>query len=162
MIEELKNDLKLVTAAIPTGPLVTATEVSDYLRNNLLPFVESMLGDMEEIDDSVFALVHETEDILHSTNAAVFAAVIASSTVLVAELRKRIGNDRPLLKAVHEFNALVTKATAILNEITVPDEDEDEDEVEETEVDGQSADAAAVVGADAAHEPMQAGAEVAG
>lgn len=127
-IEQLQDDLKQVIGAVPSGPLVTAPEIAAYLKNNLLPLVESTVDELAEVDGSVGDLVTQAQDVLHEDSAQVFAGIIASGKVLISELRTRIGNDHRLLKAIKEWEELAKEGAQLLDDITIPDDEEEQPE----------------------------------
>jgi hypothetical protein len=135
-IEQLKTDLKQVIQACPADP----AEIPGYLQNYLLSWLEATCDEIGEMDDAIENLVHESEDILHSDNAAMFAGVITSGMVLATELAARAGNDQRLLKVIKEFRALAKQASDVLEEITIPDDDEEEEDdgAEDDKSDGQA------------------------
>jgi len=138
-IEQLQQDLKQVAEAAKAlaGPLVTPSEIAVFLRDNLVPLIESHIGESAEMDESIYGLVQEAEDVLHEDNAAVFAGIITSGAVLVTELGHRAGNDQRLLKLIKEWRALAKQGEQILEDITIPDDPEADAEGE-----GESMDAA--------------------
>lgn len=133
-IDQLKTDLEAITASIGS-----ATGIPDHgswaswVRNELLPYLESQVNEMAAMDESIGDIFHQSEDVLHTDSAAVFAAVIASGMVLGAELKTRIGGDRRLLRAIEEFEKVARHAQELLGEITIVDADEEEDEEEDEE-----------------------------
>lgn len=129
-MEQLRDDLKQVVGRLPTGPLTSAADVAGYMKNDLLPFVASMIDEIGEIDESVEDLVHQTPDALHEETSAVFAGIITSGVVLANELKARVGADKRLLDLIKEFFALVKQGEEILEEITIPDPEPDEPEPE--------------------------------
>jgi hypothetical protein len=137
-IDTLKQDLKQVVESIPQGPLVTAADLADYIRTNLVPFVSNLVDELSEVDDCIGALVNEAEDILHEDNAKVFAGIIASGNLLVSELRIRVGNDKRVLSLVREYEILAAKGVQILGDIVVPDDpDEDPDDPDDDDDDSE-------------------------
>lgn len=126
-IEQLKEDLKAVISALPSGPLTTAAEMSAYLKNNLLPFMESAVGELEEMDGTIEDLVTQAQDVIHEETAKVFAGIITSGLILVNELRARIGNDRRLLDACKEWENLAKQGSELLEDITIPDGEDPEE-----------------------------------
>lgn len=127
-IEQLQEDLKALASRIPTGPLVTPAELAAYLKNDLVPFLSAVTTELEEVDGSVADLVQRAAEVLHEESAAVFAGIITSGAVLIAELKTRIGSDRRLQEAIKEWESLAKEGTQILEEITFPYEPEDDDE----------------------------------
>lgn len=140
-IEQLKTDWDLIkqSAAEKFGKspaLATANDLAQFLSGDLLPWMESFLEEVAEIDESVGTLVLKQDDVLHEESAEVFAGIIASGRVLIGtELRTRVGNDRRLLKAIEEWMGLAEDGEAILNDVTVPDPDDDGEDLEPEEPD---------------------------
>jgi len=125
-IEQLKQDLKDVTSALPTGPLVTAAEMSAYLKNNLLPFIESAITEMEEMDGSIEDLVVHGQEVLHEENAALFMALITSGTTLAKELEElaaKTGDGKRIALLIKEWRDLAEQGAEVLEDITIPDPD---------------------------------------
>lgn len=127
-IEQLQADLEQVATACPTGPLVSAPDVADFLRNNLIPFIAAHVGETSEMDEAIDNLVHQEPDILHEETAGVFASIITSGRVLADELYKRIGTDQRLRALIKEYRDLAAKGSEILDEITVMDPEDPEEE----------------------------------
>lgn len=129
-IETLKDDLKAVTEALPKGPLTTAAEMAVYMKNNLLPFVESVVTEMEDMDDNIGDLVTSAEDVLHEENATVFAGIITGGLALVKELEDlaaKTGDGQRLKPLIREWRELAKQGGELLEDITMPDPDPDVD-----------------------------------
>jgi hypothetical protein len=118
---------------VPIGPTTTALEVGSFLRDELLPFAETLVGEIGEMDEAIDDLVHQTPDVLHTESATVFASVLAAGSAIAAELRTRAGNDARLLRALREFDALVKEAKVILDDIVISDTDEEVGDDEATD-----------------------------
>lgn len=129
-IVQLQEDLLAVTNAIPQGPLVSAADLSNYLKNNLVPLLSATVSELEEMDGAIGDIVNQTEDVLHQESAEVFMGIIASGLLLINELATRVGDDRRLLGAIKEWRKVAKKGEELINNITIPD---DEDEVDEDE-----------------------------
>lgn len=125
-IETLKQDLRDNVAHLnsidPTAPALMG-----HLQNSLWPFLESLCEELDEMDESLEDVVHQSADVLHTDTAEVFAAIIAGGAVVAAELRKRVGNDAKLLAVIKEFNENLAQGREILAEITLPDAEGEED-----------------------------------
>jgi hypothetical protein len=137
-LDELRADLKRNMAEATR--LTTPAEIRDHFINTLWPFIEAQLDVVEEMDDAVAELVDQTEDYLQAETAGVFAALVQSSLMLAAELRKRAGGDDLLMKRIDAHDQLCQQAMATLGEITMiaHDEDQDEDQDDEDEESGDS------------------------
>jgi hypothetical protein len=125
-IEQLKQDLKAVISSLPGGPLTTAAEMSAYLKNNLLPFIESVVTEMEEMDGSIEDLVTQTPDVLHEETAAVFTGLITSGLTLVKELEDlaaKTGDSQRLKPLIKEWRELAEQGMEVIEDITLPDPD---------------------------------------
>lgn len=120
-IEQLQKDLSTVTSKCP-GDLGA---IPDYLHNFLLPFLESTVEELSAVDEVVYGLVHDAEDILHEESGAVFAGIITSGMAICTELAQRAGNDPRILKLVREFRDLAKQGKEILEEIVMVDDAED-------------------------------------
>lgn len=134
-IETLKEDLKAVAGALPSGPLTTAAEMAAYMKNNLLPFIESTVTEMEEMDGTIEDLVTQTPDVLHEEAAATFMGVITGGLALVAELEglaAKTGDGPRLKPLIKEWRDLAEQASELIEEITIPDPDADPDDAAET------------------------------
>lgn len=134
-IETLKEDLKAVAGALPTGPLTTAAEMATYMKNNLLPFIESTVTEMEEMDGTIEDLVTQTPDVLHEEAAATFMGVITGGLALVAELEglaAKTGDSQRLKPLIKEWRDLAEQASELIEDITIPDPDADPDDAAET------------------------------
>jgi hypothetical protein len=139
-LDELRADLKRNMAE--AAKLTTFAEVRDHFVNTLWPYLEANLDVVEEMDDAVAELVDQTEDYLQAETAGVFAAVVQSSLLISAELRKRAAGDELLEKRIAAHEQLCQQALEMLGQITMiaPDDDgEDEDEDEDDEGEGSDA-----------------------
>lgn len=127
-IEQLQKDLGTVTSKCPSD----LGAIPDYLHNYLLPFLETTVEELSAVDEVVYGLVHEAEDILHEESGAVFAGIITSGMAICTELAQRAGNDSRIMKLVREFRDLAKQGKEILEEIVMVDDDgEPEPEVAE-------------------------------
>jgi len=129
-IEQLKQDLKAVTSSLPSGPLTTAAEMSAFLKNNLLPFIDSAVTEMEEMDGSIEDLVTQTPDVLHEETAAVFTGLITSGLALVKELEdlaSKTGDGQRLKPLIKEWRELAEQGMEVIEDITLPDPDPETD-----------------------------------
>lgn len=133
---------------------VADSSTREHLQDTLWPFLEAIVEAIEEIDDSVAELIDHEEDYLQPETAAVFAAVIQSSMLLVAELKKRdigvatIAATRTdgttvqvaLKDAVEQHEQLCAQAIELLGSVTMmmqEDDKEDDGEAETTEDDNE-------------------------
>lgn len=140
-IETLKDDLKAVAGALPTGPLTTAAEMTAYMKNNLLPFIESVVTEMEEMDDNIGDLVTSAEDVLHEENATVFAGIITGGLALVKELEDlaaKTGDGQRLKPLIREWRELAKQGGELLEDITMPDPDPDLEEPADSPIAGSA------------------------
>lgn len=122
-IAQLKQDLTQITEAATASNLDPAA----YMRDNLLPWMESLVNEVNEMDGAIEDLVHESADVLHEENGAVFAGIIAGGLALATELAQRAGNDPRLIKIIREYRDLAKQGSAILEEIVLPDDEDDEE-----------------------------------
>lgn len=134
-IEELKQDINATLVKLAESPPTTIDNVTQFLRMELVPLMQAVVDEIDEIDSAVGDIVHGSEDVLHSESAAVFAGIIASGTVIATELAQRAGNDKRLQGILKEFHALCKEGTALLAEIVLEDEEEDDGEEEEDDAD---------------------------
>ena len=149
-LDTLKNDLKLNLAEVSKlGVEIGATTETgakidilvNHLAGNLWPTLEAIVDELDEVDGVVADIVSGAEDILQPETAAVFAAVIASSTTIAAALKLRINKeaDAQLYRVVEELEQNLRQATEIMEEIVIDDgeglddDDDDDDQDEEEE-----------------------------
>lgn len=132
-IETLKQDLKQIGDALKEQP-----DPIDYLRNNLVPFLESVISEISEIDESVEDVIHQSVDILHAESGAVFAGIIEGAQVLVNELKAVAASNQRVQGLIKDWNELADQGRAILDEVVIgDDEDDDEDsDDDDDETDG--------------------------
>ena len=134
-LDDLRADLKRNMAE--ASRLTTVVEIRDHFVNTLWPFVEAVVDVVDEMDDALAEMVDQTEDYLQAETAGVFAALVQSSLLLSAELRKRAAGDDLLVKRIDAHEQLCQQALATLGEITMiatdgeTEEGDDEDEDEE-------------------------------
>jgi hypothetical protein len=134
-IRQSKTDLQQIVTELTSTPPATALELTSFLQDNLLPWLEALTHEVGEMDQVIEDLVHESVDVLHSDNAAVFAGVIAGGLALATELATRIGGDQRLLAVIRDFRQLAVQAKEILEEIVIPDDEEEEEDEDEDEDD---------------------------
>lgn len=125
-IESLKDDLKRMTERV-TG-MVEGESVLAFLRDHLVPCLETVGDEMDEMDEAIEDIVHDAPDVLHTDSAAVFAAVIASGLTIAGELLTRVGDDRRLIALIREFRAKCAEGKEILEEITIAEAEEGDEE----------------------------------
>lgn len=134
-IESLKQDFATVMASAPKAtPMVPveAGDLSSFLHNNLLPWLENVTEELGSIDEVVEDLVHQTPDVLHTENAELFASLIVTGRTLMTELKQRIGTDQRVGKLIKEWTAMADEAMTVIEDIVIPDEEDDEEEDDET------------------------------
>lgn len=124
-IEVLQTDFKQLEEAVEKPANPTLEGVWDFLRDQLVPWLGSATSEIAEIDEAVEEAYHGMPDLLHEETAEVFAGIIASGKILMAELRKRVGNDRRILSMITEWNKLAEQGAEILEEITIEDPEAD-------------------------------------
>ena len=138
-METLRIDLKSITEAAPKFSPVESDYVErldGFIHNQLLPWMDNQVTEMEAQDDAVYALVHQTEDILHSENAALFMSIIETAEQLIgAELRTRVGNDQRILNLIGAWKKLAAQGREVLEDIVIPDEEYEEEDEEEDDDD---------------------------
>lgn len=147
-IETLKQDLRENMAQLATLNGLTSNEdLIKHLRETLWPTLESIVDELEEVDECVADLVSGAEDILQPETAQVFAAVIASAAVVAAALKVRIDPqaDAKLMHLVTELEANLKNANEIMQEIVIDDgsdldEEGDDGDEEEDDDDDESDD----------------------
>jgi hypothetical protein len=128
-IETLKDDLKAVISALPSGPLTTAADMAGYLKNNLLPLIETVVNEMEEMDGSIEDLVVHGQDVIHEETAAVFMGLITSGMTMAKELEDlaaKTGDSKRLQPLIKEWRELAEQGAELLEDITIPDPDADD------------------------------------
>jgi len=127
-IEQLKADLKAITERLAIDPPNSVTAMGAFLQESLLPWLESSTDELEDMDENIEDLVHQSADILHADSADVLATVVAGGIALATELGKRVGNDAKWLRAIKEYRSVADRAKEILEEATIVDDDEEDDE----------------------------------
>lgn len=134
-VEQLIADLStLVQAVKGFGPLTSAPDIGAFLKQQLVPFVESMATELVEVNSDIEDLVFKSNDILHADTAELFVGVCVSGRVLMKELEQRAGNDRRVLDMIKEWRNLATQAEQVVKDITyIEPEDEEEPEPEDEE-----------------------------
>lgn len=141
MIDQLKEDLASVISRMPSSELTTSADLRKFLVDEMLPFIGTLVDEIAEQGDDIATLAEQSDDILHSESAAVFAAIIVTGRVLMSELKKRAGKDATLIAQVGAWMGLATQGEKLLEEITLEDsEDGDEDEAPEDPETPQAAD----------------------
>lgn len=127
-IDTLRQDLRdIINAAPKGGALATADDAVQFMRANLLPFLESLLDEVGEMDDSIEDIVHQSVDVLHADSAAVFAGIIEGGATLITELKTRCSGDARLLSMIKDWENLANQGREILEEIVIPEDEDDED-----------------------------------
>ena len=127
-IETLQADLKEIIKQAAPGDSPGVDAVWSFLKDNMLPWMENFVEEVGEMDGAFDALVNASEDVLHTESAQVFVGLIASGAVLIRELETRIGNDQRIMGLIREYKAVSKEATALLEEITLPDPEDDDDD----------------------------------
>lgn len=145
-IEDLKADLEQnlkEAKALASSMGTTSLDLAKHMVQTMWPFLENVVGELEDLDAGVSDLYHGAEDILQPETGKLFATVIAGAAGLIGELEKRLvlPVDDPYAVAIREWRTLAAEAGTALTEIVVPeledtdedddDEDEDDDETEE-------------------------------
>lgn len=126
-IETLRADLKANLESLKTMALPTADALKSHLVNNLWPFIDAVVDEVDEIDESVEDMVAGTE-VIHTATGEIFTGLIVSGEVLVTELVQRAGNDQRILALVREWRELAKQGKDILEEIVIPDPDPEPDD----------------------------------
>lgn len=122
-LEQLRQDFKLVAAAIPSSP----EALGRFMADNLIPWLDGLLTEIGEQDEAIEDLVNHSADVLHEESAEVFAGIIAGGRAIAAELKTRAPTDRRILKLCSEYLELCTEGQALLEDITYIDPDPDAD-----------------------------------
>lgn len=135
-IETLRKDLNDNLEALRGMAIPTADALKQHLVNSFWPFIESMVDEMDEIDEAVDDLVSGAPEILHSESAEVFSGIIVSGELLMTELSHRVGNDARILAMIKEWRGLARQGKSILEDIALPDPDPDPDDPDPDEPDG--------------------------
>lgn len=129
-MEQLMGDLAENGKAVAS--LTSESSMADVvalLKMTLWPSLVALAEQTEEIDGCVEDMLHAQEDILQPETAKVFAGIIASGLVLVAELKRRLKPEEgKILAAATEFERLCRQGEQALEEITIPEVDDDEDD----------------------------------
>lgn len=131
-IETLKLDMAAVAAAAKNLSLLTSvSEITEFLRDNLVPLLGTAVDHVGELDDVVDALADQSSDVLHEESAACIAALVAAVGMLATELRTRAGSDARILKIIKEALALVPRVNTVIEEALIVEDEEDEEDDEE-------------------------------
>lgn len=128
-MESLQGDLKEVQSGVKKlGTTPTSTDIGAFLRDMLVPFLENHVTESTEQESMLADILEQADEILHSESAELFGAVITGGLFIAEELKKRVGGDIKLRKAIDEFEDNAKNAAAVLEEITIPDDEEDQDD----------------------------------
>ncbi len=134
-IEQVQADLKEIMGRLLAEPPTSTPEVVIFLRDNLLPWLQSAAEEWGEMDEAIEDIVHQSVDVLHSESGAVFAGIITSGLAIATELATRAGQDQRLLRVIKEFRALAAQGKQILEEIVLEEDDDDDEGDDEGEAD---------------------------
>lgn len=142
-LDDLQRDLKLNTEEAKS---LLAQHQGDpllgHIVNTLWPFQEAVLEELNEMADALDAAVQQSDDLLHGETAGVFAAVILGATRMADELDKRLLPSETEFRAdLVKIRTLLTEASVILEEITVPDDEDDEEDDDDDDDNDETEDA---------------------
>jgi hypothetical protein len=126
-ITQLKSDLNILKDKLASSPPQTASDIVAFLQGEFVPWAEAAVDELAEMDEVIEGVVTESDDVLHTENAAVFATVITGGLELAQLLAQRAGNDKVILGKIAAFRDVAKNAEEILEEITFEDDDEDDD-----------------------------------
>ena len=126
-IEQLRDDLKANLASVKTVDPTNPIAVMGHLKNTLWPFLESLVDELTEIDESVAELVDGVDEVLTFESGKVFAGIIAGGLVMTQMLEAQAAADPKIRAAINEWKSLAEQGGEILDEITLPEGYDDED-----------------------------------
>lgn len=135
-MEALQEDASLIAAKVKTlNPSTTSGELVRLIKGDIWPFIESLVGEVDEIDTVMAEVTNDEADIIQPETAQQFAVVIAGGLGMVAKVRElslkdASGNilDAELANVLATYEAACAQATATLSEITANPDDPDSDE----------------------------------
>lgn len=125
-IETLRDDLKANVESLVAIAEPTPAELKAHLQHSLWPFLEALVGEMDDIDEAVAELAEGAAEVLHTETGALFAGLIAQGRELMVELKQRIGDNMPLLRKIKAWEALAKQGEEALTDIVVPDDEDEE------------------------------------
>lgn len=143
--EQLRADLKANLKNLKTdlGSLATTQDVCKHLRDTLWPFLESIVDNVEELDEGIIDLAENSGDMLQPDSAAGLKTTLAGSVGLVAQLRMRLKPDwqetpasRQQMEAMLlEHEKALGEAIEFVDAVTVVERDDDDDDEDEGDED---------------------------
>lgn len=104
---------------------LTSDAVVEYLRDNLLPWIEGLLDDQEEQDEAIGDLAEEAQEVIHDDTATAIATVVAMGQAFYTELSKRSAIPPELAEMMKAWPAAAEVVKEILDNVTIPTEVED-------------------------------------
>lgn len=134
-LDELRADLARNAKA--ASAITTPAEVVNYLQGTLWPFLEGVIDQLADHDESILDLIEEADDILQPETAAVISAALTSGAAIAAELKRRLDlePDSPdkmkWMGLLGAFAKGFTESCTIIKDITIVtdfDEEETEDD----------------------------------
>ena len=133
-MEELEADTaQVVAAAKALGPLTTTSDLVAFIKHNLTPLVTSAIAEIGEVDETVYGLVHESDDVLHEDTAKLFSEVIQGGAELARELAKLAAGDARIAGMIQAWQVKAKQAAEVLDDITSPDPDAEDPEADTAE-----------------------------
>lgn len=126
-VSTLRRDFADLTQSAKT---LTSDAVVEYLRDNLLPWIEGLLDDQEEQDEAIGDLAEEAQEVIHDDTATAIATVVAMGQAFYAELSKRSAIPPDLAEMMKAWPAAAEAVGEILESVTIPTE-ADEPETKE-------------------------------
>lgn len=140
-MEALQADLtEIVKAAAALNPGLTTTgELVTFLKQNLVPFIESHVAESSEMDECIADIIDHAEDILQPESARIFGSVILGGLALAKKLEEvatASGTlDANIAKGIAEYKKLAAAAQQLLEEVAMPDDPDDEEDDEDGDID---------------------------
>lgn len=143
-MEALQGDLKEIVAEAKklSTTLTTSGELISFVKNNLVPFIESHVAETADIDECVADMVEHAEDILQPDTAKIFAGCIQGGLAMALKLEEVLAKDASgkladpvLAKLIADYRNLAQVGGQLLDEITMPDDEEDDEEEDDDEDD---------------------------
>lgn len=141
-LDDLRKDMQRLSDPATT-PALAALDVNarSYFKNELWPFMDSVLDLLEEHEGTMDELTEQAEDFLHAETAQEIGKPVTLGFALADELEKRLGpNDAPLRGLISEYRAAAQTALVTLRDISIADDEDGDGEEGDDDDDEEDAD----------------------
>ncbi len=129
-IEQLSADLAANLEEVALmGPLTSAQDVVNHLKNTLWPFMQNVVQNLAEVDEIAGDMYEGAEDTLQPETAGIFSALVLGTRELCNELEK-LTTDPKIVAGIKKIRIIAQKAEETLEEITIEVDEEEDDEDE--------------------------------